>query len=104
MNNIGLFQVIYIKYQTKTNKKRIKKEFIFLDSFNYNNSIECLELYKLLSNRYKQYNNIISLEYNTIHEGYIFNNSRYTTLLLKPIKGETQKGVKIHITLKSDVF
>lgn len=104
MHNKGLFQIIYINYLTKTNKKRIKKEFIFLDSFNYNNSIECLELYKLLYNRYKQYNNIISLEYDKEYNGYIFNSSRYTTLLLKPIKGETQKGEKIHITLKNDVF
>ena len=104
MNNRGLFQIIYIKYLTKTNKERIKKEFIFLDSFNYNNSIECLELYKLLSNRYKHYNNIISLEYDKEYNGYIFNSTRYTTLLLRPIKGETQEGEKIQIELKNDVF
>lgn len=104
MNNKGFFQVIYNKYSTKTNKERIKKEFIFLESFSYNNSIECLELCKLLYNRYKQYNNIISLEYDHEYNGYIFNSTRYTTLLLKPIKGELQKGEKIHITLKNDVF
>ena len=91
----GLFQIVYSKYLTKTNKERIKREFIFLESFSYNNSTEYIEMYKILTNRYKSYNNIISLEYDKKHDSYIFFKSRYTTLLLQPIKGELQTGEKL---------
>lgn len=104
IDNIGLFQIIYTKYMTSTNKERIKKEFIFLESFNYKNSIECVELYRVLNNRYKQYNNIIMLEYNKRYNGYLFHKTRFTTLLLKATKGELQKGEKINIELLRDVI
>lgn len=95
MQKVGLFQIIYTKYKTDTNKEKTKKQFIFLEEFIYNNSIECIELYREVSKRYKQYNNIITLEYDKQYKGYLFHKSRNVTLLLDTKKGILQDGFKI---------
>lgn len=96
-NKIGIFQVIYTKHITSTNKERTKKEFIFLDELYYNSSLELINKTKDILNRYKTYNNIIILDYDKIQEGYIFNKSRYTSLLLTTTTKEIQQGVKIEL-------
>ena len=98
-NKIGLFQIIYSNYSTSDGKIKTKKQFIFLDSYYYNNSIECIELYRTLYTRYKAYNNVITLEYDNKYKGFIFNKTRYTTLLLKEIKNEVQDGERIKLEL-----
>ena len=55
INKIALFQVIYTKYMTSTNKERIKKEFIFLDEIICYNSLELINKSKELLNRYNLY-------------------------------------------------
>jgi hypothetical protein len=96
-NKIGIFQVIYTKYVTSTNKERTKREFIFLDELYYNNSLELINKTKDILNRYKTYNNIIILDYDKIQQGYIFSKSRYTSLLLTTTTKELQQGVKIEL-------
>lgn len=96
-NKIGIFQVIYTKYMTSTNKERTKREFIFLDELYYNSSLELINKTKDILNRYKTYNNIIILDYDKIQEGYIFNKSRYTSILLTTTTKEIQQGVKIEL-------
>lgn len=96
-NKIGIFQVIYTKYITSTNKERTKREFIFLDELYYNSSLELINKTKDILNRYKTYNNIIILDYDKIQQGYIFNKSRYTSLLLTTTTKEIQQGVKIEL-------
>ena len=97
VNKIALFQVIYTKYMTSTNKERTKKEFIFLDEVIYYNSLELINKTKELLNRYKTYNNVIILDYDTIHNGYIFNKSKNVSLLLDTTTKEIQQGVKIEL-------
>ena len=96
-NKIGIFQVIYTKYMTSTNKERTKNEFIFLDEVYYNNSLELINKTKDILNRYKAYNNIIILDYDKIQQGYIFNKSKNVTLLLDTTTKEIQQGVKIEL-------
>lgn len=96
-NKIGIFQVIYTKYMTSTNKERTKREFIFLDELYYNSSLELINKTKDILNRYKTYNNIIILDYDRTQEGYIFNKSRYTSILLTTTTKEIQQGVKIEL-------
>lgn len=91
----GLFQIIYTNYLTSTNKQRIKKEFIFLEEFYYNNTTEYLENYKNLSNRYKNLSNVTIIDYDNTNNAYLFYKNRNTTLKLEPIKGELQQGIKI---------
>jgi len=97
INKIALFQVIYTKYMTSTNKERIKKEFIFLDEIIYYNSLELMTKSKELLNRYKAYNNVIILDYDNINKGYIFNKSKNVSLLLDTTTKEIQQGVKIEL-------
>lgn len=93
----ALYQIVYTNYKTSTDKDRVKKQFIFLEEFYYTTSLDYIKQYKTLLNRYKNYNNIVILEYDTLNNGYIFNKTRNTTLLLNDTKGLLQDGYKINI-------
>lgn len=93
----ALYQIVYTNYKTSTDKDRVKKQFIFLEEFHYINSLDYIKQYKTLLNRYKNYNNIVILEYDALNNGYIFNKTRNTTLLLNTTKGLLQDGDKIDI-------
>lgn len=97
MNKIGFFQIVYTKYKTKTNKDRIKKEFLFLEEIETKTTLEELEKIKEVFNRYKTYNNIIMIDYDNINNGYIFSKSRLVSLRLHTIKGTLQEGEKVDI-------
>ena len=97
MNKIGFFQIVYTKYKTKTNKDRIKKEFLFLEEIETKTTLEELEKIKEVFNRYKTYNNIIMIDYDNINNGYIFSKSRLVSLRLHTIKGTLQEGEKVEI-------
>lgn len=97
MNKIGFFQIVYTKYKTKTNKDRIKKEFIFLEEIETKTTLEELEKIREVFNRYKTYNNIIMIDYDNINNGYIFSKSRLVSLRLHTIKGTLQEGEKVEI-------
>ena len=97
MQRVGFFQVVYTKYKTSTNKDRIKKQFIFLDEVKTNSSYELFEMCKELHHRYKAYNNIITLDYDTLNNCYIFNKSKLVSLKLTTNKNILQNGEKIEI-------
>lgn len=97
MNKIGFFQIVYTKYKTKTNKDRIKKEFLFLEEIETKTTYEELEKIKEVFNRYKTYNNIIMIDYDNINNGYIFSKSKLVSLRLHTIKGTLQEGEKVEI-------
>lgn len=97
MQRVGFFQVVYTTYKTSTNKDRIKKQFIFLDEITTNSSYELFEMCKELHNRYKTYNNIITLDYDRLNNCYIFNKSKLVSLKLTTNKDILQDGEKIEI-------
>lgn len=96
---IGFFQVIYTKYQTSTNKERTKKQFIFLEEVENTNNMELIKTCQNIHKRYKNYNNVITLDYDTKNNGYVFNKSKNVTLLLSTTKGILQDGEKIEVVL-----
>ena len=99
----GLFQVVYTKYQTSSNKERIKKEFLFLESFHHETSMEYIQQYNTLSKRYANLNNVIILEYDNTEKGFIFyDKGRKYARILEELKGQLQEGEKIHIQLDVD--
>ena len=97
---IGFFQVIYTKYKTSTNKDRVKKQFIFLDEVENISSLELIKTCQETHKRYKNYNNVITLDYDIKNNGYIFNKSKNVTLLLSTTKGTLQDGEKIEVVFE----
>lgn len=100
---IGFYQILYTKYQTSTNKERIKKQFIFLEEVENTNSMELIKACQEIHKRYKNYNNVITLDFDNKHNSYIFNKSKNVTLLLNTTKGMLQDGEKIEVVLSDDI-
>lgn len=100
---IGFYQVIYTKYQTSTNKERVKKQFIFLEEVENTNTMELIKTCQNIHKRYKNYNNVITLDYDSRNKGYIFNKSKNVTLLLHTTKGMLQNGDKIEVVLNDAI-
>ena len=95
MTKYGLFQVIYNYYTTKTGNQRTQKNFIFIEDFTTHDTSDFVNNTRILYNRYKNYNNLIILDFDTKYNGYVFNKSKNMTLLLTSEKGTIQKGEKI---------
>lgn len=97
MDRVGFYQIVYTTYKTSTNKDRTKKQFIFLDEVITNNTFEKLEKCKETFNRYKNYNNVIMLDYDKNTNAYIFSKSKMVTLKLSTDKGILQDGERIEV-------
>ena len=97
MDKVGFYQIVYTTYKTSTNKDRIKKQFIFLDEVITNNTFEKLEKCKELFNRYKNYNNVVMLDYDKNINAYIFSKNRNVTLKLSTNKGILQDGERVEV-------
>lgn len=97
MDRVGFYQIVYSTYKTNTNKDRIKKQFVFLDEVITNNTFEKLEKCKEIFNRYKNYNNVVILDYDKNMNAYIFSKSKKVTLKLHTKKDILQDGERIEV-------